>query len=187
MGLFGLLLTAASGGILFADSCRTASENADSREKARREGRQVYVDNKGNYRLVTTNEVAYIYGDKLKLAQNGQVVCDYKKARIKKQNDEYIAKAKEKGLKGCQLIYPEFNDRRYYTEFSTGRRYYLSINQFARPHKYYICYYTGNHSGTSCPWLTDWEDEKREVTVEEYRLYGGYEFCTDGQGKHIEL
>ncbi|MBQ8165739.1 MAG: hypothetical protein IJZ96_01735, partial [Lachnospiraceae bacterium] len=137
--MLGVFLTAISGGGLFADSCRTASENADSRAKARAEGRQVYVDNKGNYRLVTTNEVAYIWDDKLKLAKNGQVVYDYKAARIKKQNEEYIRKAKEKGLKGCELIYPEFEDRRYYTEFSTGKRYYLSINTFSHPEKYYIC------------------------------------------------
>ena len=179
MGLFGLLLTVTSGGVLFADSCRTASENADSRAKARAEGRQVYVDHKGNYRLVTTNEIAYIWNDKLKLAKNSQVVYDYKAARIKMQNEESKKKAKGKGLKGCQLIYPEFDNKRYYTEFSTGRRYYLlHYKHYGEPDRYIKGYYTDGKKGISTM-IQDWEDERIDITLEEYEALGGYRFQED--------
>ena len=174
--MLGVFLTAISGGVLFADSCRTASENADSRAKARAEGRQVYVDNKGNYRLVTTNEVAYIWDDKLKLAKNGQVVYDYKAARIKKQNEEYIRKAKEEGKKGCELRYPEFDNSWYYTEFSTGRRYYLlHYKHYGKPDRYIKGYYTYGKKGISTM-IQDWEDERIDITLEEYEALGGYRF-----------
>lgn len=189
MAFLGTLLTMISGGVLFADTCKTASIERQSREQAEREGRNVWVDNKGNYRLVGTNEKCYItYDNKLKSLKDGRVVINYNDIKINRINEESIAKAKAEGLKGCEILYKQYSkpgekERRYYTEFSTGKRYYLHINIFDNPEKYYVCYYTENKPGISSL-LTDWKDERREVTVEEYRSYGGYTSCKEGQGKY---
>ena len=175
MAILGALLTLISGGVVFADSCKTASIEKQSRETATREGRNVWVDNKGNYRLVGTDEKCYMYDDKLKSLKDGRVVIDYGKERINKQNAEAIAKARAEGKKYCYLRYPEFSDSNkvsYLTELETGRRYYLkhsSISSFVKG------YYSKGHGGISTM-LTDWEDETIELTEEEYNEWGGYTF-----------
>lgn len=175
MAILGALLTLMSGGVLFADSCKTDSIERQSRETATKEGRNVWVDNKGNYRLVGTNEKCYMYDDKLKSLKDGRVVIDYGKERIKKQNDEAIAKARAEGKKYCYLRYPEFSeDNRvsYLTELETGRRYYL---KHLSTSSYQKGYYSKGHGGISTM-LTNWKDEIVELTEEEYEEWGGYTF-----------
>jgi hypothetical protein len=176
MAFLGTLLTLISGGVLFADTCKTASMERETRETATREGRNVWVDNKGNYRLVGTNEPCYIYNDKLKSLKDGRVIIDYGKERIKKQNDEAIAKAKAEGKPYCYLRFPEFSEDnrvRYLTEIETGKRYYLS--NYGTPRIYKKYYYSKGHAGIATM-LNDWEDEWVILTEEEYRQWGGYSF-----------
>ena len=179
MAILGALLTLISGGVLFADSCKTASIERKSEEKAISEGRKVWVDNKGNYRLVGTNEKCYIFDDKLKSLKDGRVITDYNRERIIKQNAESIVKAKASGKKYCYLRFPEFSeDNRvsYLTELETGKRYYLQ--SYGSPKIYKKCYYSKGHGGISTM-LKDWEDEKIDLTEEEYRQWGGHTFSED--------
>ena len=176
MAILGSLLTLISGGVLFADSCKTASIERQSRETATKEGRNVWVDNKGNYRLVGTNEKCYIYDDKLKSLKDGRVIIDYERERIVKQNAAAIAKAKAEGKKYCYLKFPEFSEDnrvRYLTELETGKRYYL--RNYGSPKVYEKGYYTKGHGGISTM-LTDWEDKIVELTEEEYKEWGGCKF-----------
>lgn len=180
MGLLGTLLTLMSGGVLFADTCKTASIERQSRERAERENRNVWVDNKGNYRLVGTNEKCYIYNDKLKSLKDGRVITDYAKERVRKYNSEAIAKAKAEGKKYCYLKYPEFSeDNRvtYLTEIETGRRYYL-MNYGTYSTTFKKGYYSQGHGGISTS-LDNWEDEIIDLTEEEYKEWGGYKFCNN--------
>ena len=175
MGLFGLFATMVSGGILFADTCNTAAIERQSREQAEREGHSVWVDNKGNYRLVGTNEKCFMHGDKLLSVKDGRTVIDYKQERIKKQNAKAIAEAKAEDKKYAYLMYPEIstdNRVRYLTEIETGRRYYLTHSRFT---KKFIKGYYGNHAGIGTL-LNKREDERIELTEEEYKTWGGYTF-----------
>lgn len=179
MAFLGLLLNLISGGVVLANSCKTASIERQSRDEAIRENRNVWVDNKGNYRLVGTNEKCYIYDDKLKSLKDGRTIIDYGKERIKKQNAEAIAKAKAEGKKYCYLKYPEFSvDNRvsFLTELETGRRYYLT--SYGDPRRYKKCYYSEGHCGISTM-ITEWEDEKIDLTAEEYKEWGGNSFPGD--------
>ena len=81
MSFFGIFASLFSSGVLFVDTCKIASIERQSREQAEKEKRNVWVDNKGNYRLVGTNEEAYIYGDQLKSLKDGRVIIDYGKER----------------------------------------------------------------------------------------------------------
>ena len=185
MAILGVLLTLVSGGVLFADSCKNASIERRSREEATKEGRNVWIDNKGNYRLVGTNEKCYIYDDKLKSLKNGEVIIDYGRERIIKQNAEAIAQAKSESKKYCYLWYTEFcsmsdeKKRRYLTELETGRRYYLT-NYGQHSSHFFKKYYTEG-KGRISTMLDDWEDEVIEITREEYKELGGY-FHTNNTG-----
>lgn len=176
MGLFGVFATMISGGVLFTDTCKNASIERQIKEQAEREHRNVWVDNKGNYRLVGTNEMCYMWDCKLKSLKDGRVIIDYEKERIKKQNEEAIAKAKAEGKKYCYLRYPKFSEDsrvRYLTELETGRRYYLIHTRGYNNYK--KGYYSEGHGGISTM-LHDWEDEKIDLTEEEYMEWGGYSF-----------
>ena len=176
MAFFGFLLTLISGGVLFSDSCKNASIERQSRNEATKENRNVWVDNKGDYRLVGTNEKCYIWDDKLKSLEDGRVIIDYGKERLTKQNADAIAKAKAEGKKYCYLKFPEFSvDNRitYLTEIETGRRYYLE--NYGDPKVYKKCYYSEGHGGISTM-LNNWEDEKIIITEEEYKEWGGHKY-----------
>ena len=178
MAILGALLTLISGGVVVADTCKNASIERQEREQAIRENRNVWVDNKGNYRLVGTNEKCYLYDDKLKSLKDGRVVIDYGKERIIKQNAEAIAKARAEGKKYCYLWYTEFcsasdeKKRDYLTELETGRRYYLT-NYGQNSENYFKKYYTEG-KGRISTMLDDWKDEVVEITKEEYKEWGGY-------------
>ena len=175
MGLFGLLLTAISGGVVFADTCRVASEERQSREKAENTGARTWIDNKGCTRLVGTNEKCYHWDKKLISLKDGRVIFDYEAERIKNWNAKKIAEAKAEGKKYAWLIYPEIskvNGVWYLTELETGKRYYLIHSRFTKD---YIKGYYGRHEGIGTA-LNKREDEKIKLTEEEYKEWGGYTF-----------
>lgn len=181
MSIFGSLLTLISGGVLFADTCKNASIERQGREKAEREGRRVWVDNKGCYRVVGTNEKAYMHGDQLKSLKDGRVIVDYGKRLIDSLNEEEINKAKAEGRRYAKIWYTEFctgsnETKRYYlTELETGRRYYLdSYKRFGSNEYSYLKYYYKEGKGKIATSIDDWEDERVELTKEQYEEWGGY-------------
>ena len=183
MAILGALLTVISGGILVADICKTVSIEKQTREKAEQEKRNVWVDNKGNYRLIGTNEKCYLYNNQLKSLENGRVIIDYQEQGIRTDNDRAIKKAKAEGKKYCYLWYTEFcskpeeKKRRYLTELETGRRYYLT--NYGRSEKKYLKNYYTEGRGKISTMFDDWEDESVEITEEEYKALGGYVYRAD--------
>jgi len=176
MGLFGVFATIFSGVICATEDIKDSNIDSLSKKRAIENNCNTWTDSHGYTRLVSNNEKVVSCGGKLISVKDGRVIVDYSKERINKINAKNIEKAKRENKKGVQLIYPEFKEKRYYTELSTMKRYYLD----AYPSKYggtvyKKVYYTDEKIGISTL-FTDYKDEEVEITKEEFKALGGY-YC----------
>lgn len=174
MGLFSLIASVFTGGVLINDTIKDASFDSKSRLDAINKGNLTWMDSHGNIYLISTGEKVYFNKDKLISVKDGKVILDYNLNRIKLANEEKIKKANEKSSKYVLLIYPEFNNRAYYTELSTMKRYYLKGSKSISGD---YSKFTKNYYAEGCAKAKLWNDDPNEITVEiteeEFKALGG--------------
>lgn len=169
-----MFLNVVSGGVLLGETLHNYSLDNEYKQNSINKGRPVYYDSKGRMFLTSTGEQVYNGANStLKSVKTGRVVYDFKKESAKNVNRESIEEAKLEGKKYAILIYPEFNQKRYATELSTMRRFYLRDNGSWRSDKKFYKIYYKDGSGVIAKYGEP-EDEKVEITKEEYDEFGGY-------------
>ena len=175
MGLFGLLLTAASGGVLYADSCKNSYENTSNRERARREGKVTYSVNGSDY-LTSTGEKVFIQGGKVySLKQHGLVLYDMYKESYTEQNKKYVEEAKQQGKKYASF-YRVYNPKTntYNTrqvELSTMKPFELSYDSNPKAGGFEWIYYKTYLKNDG------FVENVVSITKEEFEELGGYIPC----------
>lgn len=180
MSLLGLIATVITGGAVFRDACSDASFDAKSKQEAIRDGRLTWMDSHGNDYMVSTGEKVFYHDGKLKSVKTGRVIVDYELERTKTYNEEELRRAKENNKKYAELRYPEFNNKSFYTELSTMKRYGLygskSCTGYEKYEKYY--YLPGKDKVIGTPA----NDNPIEITREEYEELGGMYLGSSGYG-----
>lgn len=173
MGLFGILATLFSAGVYTVDSIKSENYTASNRERAKKEGKITYADNKGRDYLTSTGEQVHIYGGKVySLKNSGQVLYDMNKTYYTEENQKAFEKARKEGKKYISFYYhPNSESSRgyspYKTEISTMKPFELLYDVV--PSKgyhwvYYKKYITGSGKFESLVTI----DEK------EFEELGGY-------------
>lgn len=179
MGLFGMFLNVISGGVLLGETIANSNLDSKYKQDAIRRGNPVWTDCNGKTYLVSTGEQVYETPDmKVKSLKTDKVVYDYRAESIKRCNQKAIADAKAKGKNHAYLTYPEFGKKRYNTELSTMRRFYLRNNGRGwddETNKFYKIYYTDGKA-TISKYNEECKDEVVEITKEEFLSLGGSEF-----------
>lgn len=172
MGLFGVLASIITGGTFIVDSAKNASFNCERKQKSIQNGEITWTDYKGNDYLVSTGEQVFSHGGKLRSVKTGKVIIDYNKERERTINTEAIAKAKSEGKKYARLLFTDFNNRYYYVELSTMKRYYLQSSHVGTSSWYYKNYYPCGREKSSL-FSFDPKEEKIQITKEEFVELGG--------------
>lgn len=175
MGLFGLFATVLTGGAFIASGMKNADYNRDRKERAIQEGRDYWSNHKGEQFLLSTGEKVYHYGGQLRSVKTGRVIIDYNKRREYTINSEALAKAKQEGKKYARLMFTEYNDRFYYVELSTMKRYWLSKFGNGESSLCHKSYYVDGMERSSL-YSFDPKEEKVRITYQEYLELGGYSY-----------
>lgn len=185
MGLFGLLATMLTGGALLGDSIKDMSYASEQRQKAIRNGKLTYGDGKGHDYLTSTGERVYSYGGQIRTVKDNRLILDYEQERYKKDNEFEMERAKKFGYKFVRLYYPEFDNKRYYVELSTMKRYYLMRVDSVKGDTYYKIYYKQNKATVTSVLSNEEREEKIKITKEEYEELAGYEKDENSVGYYL--
>lgn len=176
MGLFGVLASVFSCGVLVVDTAQGNSFMAEQKQKAVRDGRMTYGDGRGNEYLVSTGEKVYTHGGKIYSAKHPTVVLyDMVQEYCDRQTKDSIRKAQEKGEKRTLITLPNVNSpsgySNYYVEVSTMKRFkvypivYLSRETHRWEFAFYKQYLTNDgHS----------DGDSVKITRKEFEELGGY-------------
>ncbi len=173
MRLFGLLATIFTGGTLFVDSVKDGSLDTESRNRARENNSDTWIDSHGNMHLTSTGEKVFSHDYKLKSVKDGRVIIDYREKQCKEINRKNIEEAKTQGKKFVRLSYSEFGGKYYYTEISTMKRYYLIRNGYTNPASYKKVYYASGRKFGKV-WDDDPKEESIDITRAEFMELGGF-------------
>lgn len=187
MGLFSLIASVFTCGILISNTIKDASFDSKSKEDAINKGNITWMDSHGNTYLISTGEKVYFINDKLVSVKDGKIIIDYSLNRTKLINEKRIKKANEKSSKYVLLTYYEFNNRVYYTEIATMKRYYLTGSKSISGD---YSKFTKTYYAVGCEKAKLWNDDPDEISIEiteeEFKALGGTmtQSCYNTIGKY---
>jgi hypothetical protein len=176
MSFFGILASLFTIGALTVDGVKNSSFDSGKQYEAKQENIPTWFDSRGNRRSTLTGNIVYTdYKGRLVDSKTNRVIYDVNLVRSNNINREVREEALKNGRKYARLMYPDYNNKYYYTELSTGKRYWLYgyRDRVSGRGSFEKIYY---ESGQEHSYQTFDKNERIPISFDEYMELGGYDF-----------